>query len=125
MAPAAYSPKLLAHFRDPVNPGCFPPGTDGVFRGEAGSAAAGRLVRIELRLASDGTIGEARFQAFGCPATIASASFAVSRIGGQTPSRAAALSADEICAALALPDHRREAGELCAAAVRAATETVP
>jgi len=91
--------------------------------GEAGDAASGRLVRLQLRLAADGRIAEARFKAFGCPVTIACASFATERVAGQTCAEAAALTSAEIAQGLELAPDRASAPDLVVAALGAALGT--
>jgi len=120
-----FSPEVLEHFRNPVNPGSFPRETPGLVSGEAGDPAEGRLVVLQLVLRPGGRIENARFRAFGCPATIAAASFVVSQVAGRTASEARALDADRISQALALPDLRRPAAELASSALRSALSAAP
>ncbi len=87
--------------------------------GEAGSVECGALVRIELTL-SDGTIAGARRQAYGCPATIACASEVASRVGGMAFLEAAAVSEDEIAAALTLSADRQTSAKLAVEALHGA-----
>lgn len=61
--------------------GALPDGAD-VVRGEAGREATGTRVRFSLRVAQDRVV-EARFQAYGCPHTLAVASW----IAGALPGR--------------------------------------
>ncbi len=119
MTGRGYSAAVLAHFREPQYAGSFPAGTPGVARGEAGSTDEGRLVRIELTLAGD-AIAELRFKAFGCPATIAAASFVAGSLRGASRARAEALSAGQIARELDLRDEREGAAEVVAGALRAA-----
>ena len=74
---------LLDHFDHPRGAGGFDPSTPAVRRGEAGSEHHGALVRIEL--ACDGPrVADARFKAWGCPATIACASVVTEWVCGRT-----------------------------------------
>jgi len=79
---------------------------EGVVSGLAGSRRQGRAVALDLRLAQ-GTIVEARFRAYGCPATIAAADLVCERSTGGTAAEALALPVAEIEAALALTPARR------------------
>lgn len=72
---------------------------DGV--GEAGSLGCGSLVTIELAV-SKGLITDARYRAYGCPATLASASEVCARAAGSTLLEAAAVTEAEVCASLGL-----------------------
>ena len=78
------NPLLVDHFERPRGAGSFDAGVRGVRRGEAGSEHHGALVRIELALAADGTVADARFKAWGCPATIACASLVTEWVRGRT-----------------------------------------
>jgi tRNA-uridine 2-sulfurtransferase len=78
--------------------------------GDAGSLECGSLVRIELRIRG-GIIEEARYQAHGCPATLASASQVCAEITGGPFLAAAALSQTALCGALGLvPEKEYTAG---------------
>lgn len=78
--------------------------------GEAGSLECGSLVRIELRL-RDGFVAEARYQAHGCPATLASASEVCARVDGRTLLEAASVSQMEVCSGIGLvPEKEYTAG---------------
>lgn len=115
-----YSPQVLRHLAEPVAPGRLAH-PDGV--GEAGSATCGDLVRIELQMAQ-GRITDARFQAYGCPATIAGASELVLRVRGRTLLDAARISNDEIAAALELSPDKRTCSNIAADALHQALEDV-
>ena len=120
MADEAYSAPLLEHFRNPQHAGSFARDAPGLVSGEASEEGGARIVRIQLLLEADGRIRDARFKAFGCPATIASASFAVSRLPGRLLGEAECLEAAEIVEALDVPEARRGAVELAITALRAA-----
>ncbi len=78
--------------------------------GEAGSAACGALVRIELRVRT-GKVEEARYLAQGCPATLASASEVCATITGRSFLEAASLSQEAVSGALGLmPEREYTAG---------------
>jgi nitrogen fixation NifU-like protein len=119
------SARVLDHLASPRNAGSWPRDTPGVQTGESGDEASGRLVRIQVRIAPDGRIAEARFKAFGCPFTIACASFTAARVAGCTRAEAAALSAAEVAAGLELGADRAQAPELALAALRAALDPGP
>lgn len=55
----------------------------GVVSGEAGSRATGTHVRFHLRLAGP-RVAEARFQAYGCPHTLAVANWLAGEMAGRT-----------------------------------------
>ena len=83
-------------------------GADAV--GEAGSLECGSLVRIELRVRG-GIIEEARYQAHGCPATLAAASQLCARVTQSPVLGAAAVSQETICRDIGLvPEKEYTAG---------------
>lgn len=122
MSAPAYSPELLARFRDPTHAGSFPAGTPGVATGWAGDAGDGRLVRVQLRVEPGAAIADARFKAFGCPATIACASYLTGELVGRTLEQVARLTPAAIASALDVADDLRAAPELAVAALRDALE---
>ena len=71
--------------------GTLAEGTGTVLRGEAGQESGEVWVRLHLRVCAD-TVIEARFQALGCPHTLASASWLAMQLSGaQAPGGAAGL----------------------------------
>jgi tRNA-specific 2-thiouridylase len=89
--------------------------------GEAGSEACGDLVRISLSV-REGIIDEAAFQAFGCPATIATASESILSLRGRDILQAARLGREELAERLALPEHKLDCSSIAVDALHAALE---
>jgi NifU-like protein involved in Fe-S cluster formation len=115
-----YSAAVLEHVRSPRGPGRLPDASGRVVSGEARASDGGQRVRLHLELGADGGVRRARFQAFGCPVTIAVASAAVERLEGASLERARALRADELASALALAPEQRPLAELPIQALAAA-----
>ncbi|MHB1343002.1 MAG: tRNA 2-thiouridine(34) synthase MnmA [Thermoleophilia bacterium] len=113
-----YSPRVLAHLRSPVNPGTL---EDPDATGTAGSHSCGDLVGFHLRVEA-GRVVEVRFQAFGCPATIAAASEISLRLRGATLLEAARLGGEEVADHLGLPAHKRGCSAVAADALHDALE---
>jgi len=86
---------VLAHFRAPVGAGRLAAGAPGVASAEARDPEGGQRVRLHLRLSADGRLEDVRFQAFGCPVTIAVASAAVERLRGRSRDQALALAPEQ------------------------------
>jgi adenylylsulfate kinase len=114
-----YSAAVLAHFRAPVGAGRLTPGA-GVASGEARDAVGGQRVRMHVRLGDGARLAEVRFQAFGCPVTIAVASAAVERVAGREREAALALGAEALAAALELAPQQAPLAELPVRALRLA-----
>ena len=115
-----YGARVVAHMLSPHGAGRLSC-PDGV--GIAGSPSCGDQVRIELHV-QDGTVTAARFQAFGCPATIAGGSEVVSRVEGHSVFEAAQLSEAMLAEALELSSAKRACSNLAADALHAALEDV-
>lgn len=81
MTPDPLSPAARASFASLERAGRFADPT-GVVSGEAGSVATGTHVRFHLRLAGE-TVAEARFQAYGCPHTLAVANWLAGEMAGR------------------------------------------
>ena len=112
-----YSATLVDHFLNPRNAGMMQ-APDGV--GEDEYEGCGDLTRFFLRV-RDGRAVEVRFQTYGCGPTIAAASVASELARGRAVEELSQVKAGEIEAALdGLPDDRRHAAEVAAAALRAA-----
>lgn len=95
----AYNATVLARFSAPRFAGVLR-GAD-VVCGRAGSVAAGREVAFSLRWGPDGAA--LRFQAYGCPHTIAAADLAAERLTGADRETLAAFRGLSLVEALALP----------------------
>lgn len=117
---ARYGARVMAHMAAPTGVGRLA-APDGI--GVAGNAACGDQVRIELQV-GDGRVAAARFQAFGCPATIAGGSEVVCRVEGRTLLEAARVSETELADALGLSPAKRECSNLAADALHGALEDV-
>ena len=117
---SAYPPAVLAHFRDPIGAGRLDPDAGRVASGEARDPDGGQRVRLHVRVGPDGRLDDVRFQAFGCPVTIAVASAAVERLVGRSRETALALGAAELARALELGPEQARLAELPVRALRAA-----
>jgi NifU-like protein involved in Fe-S cluster formation len=123
---SAYSPEVLAHFRNPIGAGRLAGESarghagagSGTATGEARDDAGGQRVRLHLRLGADRRIERARFQAFGCPVAIAAASAAVARLEGASLAEALELRADVLARELALTPEQAPLAELPLRALR-------
>ena len=77
-----YSSLVLDHFERPRNQGLWPAAPD-VIVGSAGSIQRGAQYTLSARLAGS-TLQSLRFQAYGCPHVIASASWLTERVAGSS-----------------------------------------
>ena len=116
---APLPPAATARLNDPA-------GAGGLVRadaaGEAGGAACGDLVRIELAI-DDGRVAAAGFRVSGCPAATAAAAAVREAVRGRTIDEAMALSPDEVDAMLGgLGSAHRHGCDLAVEALAAALE---
>ena len=114
----AYSDAVRDHFENPRNAGEIA-GADAV--GYETNPVCGDTMRLTLRI-NGGRIVEARFQASGCPATIAASSVCTEMIRGLSLAEAEAVTKEQYAAALGgLPPGKMHCSVLATDAVKAAT----
>lgn len=116
------SDALLEHFKHPRNAGVFSAAELRVSRVQVGCAKRRALIALQLKFAEDGAIAAARFQAYGCAATLAAASWISAWLPGKSPHQAQRLHDSDIIAALALPPEKMHCAVLAQQAVLAALD---
>ncbi|MCI0566984.1 MAG: iron-sulfur cluster assembly scaffold protein [Acidobacteria bacterium] len=99
--------------------GSMDPSHPEVGTGASGKSAEGEFVRIQLRVRRE-TILEARFKAFGCSGSIASASLASEWAEGRTLEEAGTIRDSDLASALELPAARRHCASLAEEALQRA-----
>jgi NifU-like protein involved in Fe-S cluster formation len=110
------SPELIDHFRNPRNVGELAPPAVTV---EVSNPICGDILRLSVRFENDRVV-EARFKVRGCTASIAAGSALTEIIHGRNRAELAALSKDDVEAAVGgLSNESKHAGVLCVDAVRA------
>ncbi len=87
--------------------------------GHSGSTACGSLVRIEVAV-EDGVVVEVKYQAYGCPATLACGAFVAEKARGMTILAAAGIGSVEIAAGLELAPDMLSSAETAVDALHAA-----
>jgi len=83
-APPPLPPQVEDLFRRLPRSGAPEPGTGQWVQGRAGSRREGAQVLFHLQFRSDGTVSDVRFQAFGCPHTLATAAWVAERLPGRS-----------------------------------------
>jgi len=115
-----YNPTVMDHFLNPRNMGDLED-ADGI--GEVGAAACGDIMKISLKIGSDGRISDARFKTFGCGSAIASSSMATELVKGKTIEEAMQLSNKNVVDALGgLPPVKIHCSVLAEEAIKAALD---
>jgi NifU-like protein involved in Fe-S cluster formation len=97
-----YSPLVRRHFSGSEGVGRFEAGIPGVAQGCAGSREQGVAVQFQCRVEGE-RILEARFLAWGCPHSIAGASWLAEKLAGMGLAEAAGITGLEVSAALDVP----------------------
>lgn len=111
-----YSPHIWQRFRTTARAGVLAGAN--VRSGEARTPASKAVLRLYLCMI-EGRIEAARFQALGCPSTIAAADWACEWLEGRSLADAQAFEPTLIATALALPPERRHCAILPDDALRA------
>ena len=116
----AYSDKVLDHYENPRNVGSMDKTDDNVGTALVGAPACGDVMRLQIKVADDGTIEDAKFKTFGCGSAIASSSLVTEWVKGRTIGEALAIKNTDIVEHLALPPVKIHCSVLAEDAIRAA-----
>lgn len=116
----AYSEKLLDHYNNPRNVGSMNKAESDVGTGLVGAPACGDVMKLQIRVAENGVITDAKFKTFGCGSAIASSSLATEWIKGKTIEEAIEIKNDKIAEHLSLPPVKIHCSILAEDAIRAA-----
>ena len=122
--PADYpeaSAKVVMRCAELSHAGSMDPSHPEVGTGAAGRTSEGEYVRIQLRVRRE-KILEARFKAFGCSGSIASASLASEWAEGKTLEEAGSIRESDLASALELPTARRHCASLAEEALQSAIQ---
>lgn len=114
-----YSKKVMEHFTNPRNVGEISD-ADGI--GEMGNPVCGDAMKIFIKVKED-TIIDAKFQTFGCGASIAVSSMVTEMVKGKTIDEALKISKEAVAEALGgLPPQKLHCSNLGADALHRAIE---
>lgn len=116
----AYNAQIQDHFFNPRNVGTLPRDNPNVGTAQVGSIESGALLQLQLQFDISGKITLSRFKAYGCGATIASASWLTETLKGKQIEQALAIRSREVQQALALPAAKLHCAMLAQDAVSAA-----
>lgn len=116
----AYSDKVLDHYENPRNVGKFDPNEDGVGTGMVGAPACGDVMRLQIKVNSNGIIEDAKFKTYGCGGAIASSSMVTTMLKGRTLDQAKEIKNTQIVEELALPPVKIHCSVLAEDAIKAA-----
>ena len=116
----AYSEKVLDHYENPRNVGGFDQADGQVGTGMVGAPACGDVMRLQIKVADNGVIEDARFKTYGCGSAIASSSLLTEWVKGKTLDEALQIKNTDIADELALPPVKVHCSVLAEDAIRAA-----
>jgi len=116
----AYSEKLLDHYENPRNVGSLDKNDDGVGTGMVGAPACGDVMKLQIKVGSDGVIEDAKFKTYGCGSAIASSSLVTEWVKGKTVDQALDIKNTQIAEELALPPVKIHCSILAEDAIKAA-----
>lgn len=116
----AYSDKVLDHYENPRNVGSFTTDDKDVGTGMVGAPACGDVMKLQIKVDSNGIITDARFKTYGCGSAIASSSLVTEWVKGKSLLEAATISNSEIASELALPPVKIHCSILAEDAIKAA-----
>ena len=118
----SYHEKVIDHYENPRNAGSFPKGEKNMGTGLVGAPACGDVMKLQIKVNSEGVIIDAKFKTFGCGSAIASSSLATEWVKGKTMEQAAAIKNTHIAKELSLPPVKLHCSMLAEDAIKAALE---
>ncbi|WP_127960209.1 Fe-S cluster assembly scaffold IscU [Serratia microhaemolytica] len=116
----AYSEKVIDHYENPRNVGSFDNEDPNVGSGMVGAPACGDVMKLQIKVNSDGIIEDARFKTYGCGSAIASSSLVTEWMKGKSLEQAAEIKNTEIAEELELPPVKIHCSILAEDAIKAA-----
>ena len=117
----AYGEKVLDHYENPRNVGSFE-NDNNVGTGMVGVPACGDVMKLQIKVDSNGVIEDAVFKTYGCGSAIASSSLLTEWVKGKTLDEAKAIKNIDIAEELALPPVKIHCSVLAEDAINAAIE---
>ncbi|MBA4742790.1 MAG: Fe-S cluster assembly scaffold IscU [Azoarcus sp.] len=116
----AYSEKLLDHYENPRNVGSLTKEDNDVGTGMVGAPACGDVMKLQIKVGTNGIIEDAKFKTYGCGSAIASSSLVTEWVKGKTVDEALSIKNTQIAEELALPPVKIHCSILAEDAIKAA-----
>jgi len=116
----AYSDKVLDHYENPRNVGSFDKKDPKVGTGMVGAPACGDVMKLQIKVGTDGVIEDAKFKTYGCGSAIASSSLVTEWVKGKSIDEAIEIKNAEIAEELELPPVKVHCSILAEDAIKAA-----
>mmetsp|Transcript_1002 Transcript_1002/g.2011 ORF Transcript_1002/g.2011 Transcript_1002/m.2011 type:complete len:194 (-) Transcript_1002:416-997(-) len=115
-----YHENIVEHYENPRNVGSLDKNSEDVGTGLVGAPACGDVMKLQIRVDSDGKILESKFKTFGCGSAIASSSVATEWVKGKHVDEVLGIKNTDIAAHLKLPPVKLHCSMLAEDAIRAA-----
>jgi nitrogen fixation NifU-like protein len=115
-----YSDKVIDHYDNPRNVGKLDAENGAVGTGMVGAPACGDVMRLQIKVSSDGVIEDAKFKTYGCGSAIASSSLLTEWVKGKSLEEAGSIKNTDISKELALPPVKIHCSVLAEDAIKAA-----
>ena len=116
----AYSDKVIDHYENPRNVGSFAKDEEGIGTGMVGAPACGDVMKLQIKVSTEGVITDAKFKTYGCGSAIASSSLVTEWVKGKTLDEAGKITNSRIAEELALPPVKIHCSILAEDAIKAA-----
>jgi nitrogen fixation NifU-like protein len=118
----AYSEKVVDHYENPRNVGSFDKADTDIGTGMVGAPACGDVMKLQIKVNTEGVITDARFKTYGCGSAIASSSLVTEWVKGKTLDQAREITNSTIAEELALPPVKIHCSILAEDAIKAAVD---
>jgi len=118
----AYSDKVIDHYENPRNVGSFAKDEEGIGTGMVGAPACGDVMKLQIKVSTEGVITDAKFKTYGCGSAIASSSLVTEWVKGKTLDEAGKITNSRIAEELALPPVKIHCSILAEDAIKAAVD---
>jgi nitrogen fixation NifU-like protein len=116
----SYNKKIIDHFENPKNVGTLDAASADVGTGLVGAPACGDVMRLQIKVNSEGIIEDAKFKTFGCGSAIASSSLVTEWVKSKTIEDAEKITNKQIVEELSLPPVKVHCSVLAEDAIKAA-----
>jgi nitrogen fixation NifU-like protein len=116
----AYSDKVIEHYENPRNVGSLDKTDNSVGTGLVGAPECGDVMKLQIKVNSDGIVEDAKFKTFGCGSAIAASSLATEWIKGISIDEAEKITNSDIVEELNLPPIKIHCSVLAEDAIKAA-----
>ena len=110
----------MDHYENPRNVGKLNADDEDVGTGMVGAPACGDVMKLQIKVGSEGIIEDAKFKTYGCGSAIASSSLLTEWVKGRTLEEAGSIRNTQIAEELALPPVKIHCSVLAEDAIKAA-----